>query len=241
MYYNYKGIYWIGVDDTKIEGNFVYGDNTPITWNYLDNSFDPPVTENRNNNCVLIDYFGTWYDRNCFEKRGFICEISNQNIDGRIYSIRALNFLTRNHSLADYAYEYYEREFDQEEDDFDKNKILSFIMSYIIDFQEKNKVFINSLVGGACPFNFDEENEKYTKCSDYCNGNVASNFNKLLHWQYVIGIEFQARELRKQLNQIEGVDPIILARFKEILYDYEKKIYRGDTLTKNCAEFLCPT
>merc|ERR1712150_35386 len=134
LYYNYKGIYWIGVDDTKIEGNFVYGDNTPITWNYLDNSFDPPVTENRNNNCVLIDYFGTWYDRNCFEKRGFICEISNQNIDGRISSIRAMNFLTRNHSLADYAYEYYEREFDQEKDDFDKKKILSFIMSYIIDF-----------------------------------------------------------------------------------------------------------
>ena len=240
MYYNYKGIYWIGVDDTKIEGNFVYGDNLAITWSNW-----ASVTENRKKNCVAIGFYyglyGYWYDSNCFEKRGFICEISNQNIDGRIYSIRALNFLTRNHSLADYAYEYYEREFDQEEDDFDKKKILSFIMSYIIDFQEKNKVFINSLVGGACPFNFDEENEAYTKCSDYCNGNVASNFNKLLHWQYVIGIEFQARELRKQLNQIEGVDPIILARFKEILYDYEKKIYRGDTLTKNCAEFLCPT
>ena len=223
LYYNYKGIYWIGVDDTKIEGNFVYGDNSPITWNYLDNSPDPPVTKNRNENCVGIDNYGTWYDRNCFEKMDFICEISNQNIDGRIYSIRALNFLSRNHSLADYAYEYYEREFGQKKDDFDKKKILSFIMSYIIDFQEKNKVFINSLVGGACPFNFDEENETYSKCSDYCKGNVASNSNKLLHWQYVIGIEFQARELRKQLNQIEGVDPIILARFKEILYDYEKK------------------
>ena len=236
--YRFETEYWIGVDDTKVEGTFVYGNNLPITWEKWGTYTNEP-NGLRNENCVAIKtnrHVRYWKDVNCFEKRNSICEISNQNLDGRTYAIRALNFLTKHHSLADFGYEYY-KNISGLEDGFDIK--LYTVMTFITDFQEKNKEFINSLVGGSCPFNKEKHGSNLT-CSEYC-GIVAPNMNLLLHWQYVIGIEFQVRELEKQLGQIEGVDSTILTRFKEILYKYEEKIYKGDTLNINCLEFsLCP-
>ena len=44
--------YWIGVDDTKIEGTFVYGDNLPITWNKWKTDPEEPYG---NGNCVELN------------------------------------------------------------------------------------------------------------------------------------------------------------------------------------------
>ena len=51
-------------------------------------------------------------------------------------------------------------------------------MSFISDFQDKNKEFINDLVANACPLN----REKHATCYDYCFGKVAQDLNRFLHW-----------------------------------------------------------
>ena len=219
--------YWIGVDDTKIEGTFVYGDNLPIIWNKW--NIEEPNGD-RNENCVEFQGDnGNWNDASCFIKNPSICEISNPMIDCRIYAIRALNFLTKNHNLHEFGYKYYGNNFNVA-DDYD---LLESVLSNLSDVQEKNEEFINSLVGGACRNNKEKQN-----CTDYC-ANMAPELNLNLRWIFSIGIEVQANVLKQKLGQIEGRNSIILSRFKEILYNYEETIYGSDILYKNCLEFLC--
>ena len=206
----------------------------PITWNKWDWGSEEP-NGHRKENCVELNddgydgYDGNWNDESCSTKNPFICEISNLMIDCRIYAIRALNFLTKNHNLKKFGYKYYGDNFNFD-DDYD---LLESVLSNLDDVQEKNEKFINSLVGGACRNNKEKQN-----CTNYCE-TMAPELNLSLHWIFSIGIEVQANVLKQKLGQIEGKNSIILSRFKEILYNYEETIYGGDILYKNCIEFLC--
>ena len=134
--------------------------------------------------------------------------------DCRIYAIRALNFLTKNHNLHEFGYKYYGNNFNVA-DDYD---LLESVLSNLSDVQEKNEEFINSLVGGACRNNKEKQN-----CTNYC-ANMAPELNLNLRWIFSIGIEVQANVLKQKLGQIEGRNSIILSRFKEILYNYTASV-----------------
>ena len=166
--------------------------------------------------------------------------VTSQRINGTKYAKKALDYLSNNYPLDQLGYDYYRGKSGWMEEGFDKK--LYIVMNFISDFQDKNKEFINSLVANAYPledYDYNYDDYDYDYCDYYCDY-LAPYLNPFLHWQYVIGIKFQARELKQQLGNIDEVDSKIMERFEEILYDYGKNIYRGGILYKNCRNFLCP-
>lgn len=64
---------WIGLNDVKSEGNFLWPDGTHVT--YIKWASNQPDNQNENDDCVrmMIDK-GAWDDTTCEHILSFVCE-----------------------------------------------------------------------------------------------------------------------------------------------------------------------
>ncbi|XP_013410229.1 uncharacterized protein LOC106173605 [Lingula anatina] len=75
--------YWIGLDDRRDEGHFVFSDGTFLgTDSFTEWAIGSP-SDSTLSNCVFMDGTGAafmWRDTPCKEKKAFVCEIRRQDV-----------------------------------------------------------------------------------------------------------------------------------------------------------------
>ena len=78
--------FWLGGEDFKEEGNWVWTDGTPFTFtNWLTDGHGTQGSGGPAQNCLAIttttnDYYtGKWYDYECYATHAYMCEINIDN------------------------------------------------------------------------------------------------------------------------------------------------------------------
>ncbi|XP_065683392.1 uncharacterized protein LOC100215503 isoform X1 [Hydra vulgaris] len=66
--------YWIGLSDKKIEGKFVWSDNTISNFTYWGPNQPSMSLSRHSEDCVVAVSDGSWYDYSCRSLFGFICK-----------------------------------------------------------------------------------------------------------------------------------------------------------------------
>jgi len=68
--------FWVGINDFKTEGDFVFSDGSSLDFeNWYEGSYEYP---SGNGDCVYFDsYYGGWFDQSCSYNKRFACEFKN--------------------------------------------------------------------------------------------------------------------------------------------------------------------
>lgn len=68
----WQSVFWIGLNDFHIDGTFYWTDSSPVK--FTNWGAGQPSRSRTFPSCVSMTSFGRWINRQCWQRRGYICE-----------------------------------------------------------------------------------------------------------------------------------------------------------------------